>query len=328
MGLEIIYKIDLQEGSYPYTNAFLVIVDDPTGTPVLKKFKLSDLSIGPTQIQDFAITASKIFINIPILEGDAWTDNSPGAGSIAWNEHTLYYNGAAYTISASNTNLKYIYWLNGATSYSKSNTNPTLTDGDFIIAVNITGTHDLAWNAIANQVIGSAYIEDAAILTAKINDLAVSEAKIGALAVTAAKIANATITASQIANATITAANIANATITYAQIADATITGAKIGNLQVDTLQIKGSAVDYSKRQTVYTGSIAVSGLTTGTYYNYVDVTHNLGKNMMITAAADPSSVINANNGSQASAYNINTNTFRVTVTKNVTGGTVYYAYW
>ena len=130
------------------------------------------MSIAATDIDDFAITASKTFTKIPILESDSWTNNSPSAGYVAWNEHTLYYNGVAYTIASGNTDKKYIYWLNGLSLYSSSDTNPVLTDSDFVIAVNIDGTHDLAWNAIANQVIGSAYIENASITNAKIIDLA------------------------------------------------------------------------------------------------------------------------------------------------------------
>lgn len=137
--------------------------------------------IAAADIGTFAITASKIYTKIPIITGDTWTDNSPSAGYVAWSAHTLYYNGVAYSISASNTNLKYIYWLNTGTSYTKSDTNPVLTDGDFIIAVNISGAHDLAWNAIANQVIGSAYIQDAAIVNAKIGLLAVDDANINTL---------------------------------------------------------------------------------------------------------------------------------------------------
>jgi len=79
--------------------------------------------------------------------------------------------------------------LSGGTSYTKSDTNPTLTDADFVIAVNISGAHDLAWNAIANQMIGSAYIQNGAIQNAKIDDLAVDTAKIVNLSVQTIKIA-------------------------------------------------------------------------------------------------------------------------------------------
>jgi hypothetical protein len=139
--------------------------------------------VNTSDIGTFAILASQLYTKIPIITGDSWTNNSPSAGYVAWNAHTLYYNGVAYTIDAGNTNLKYIYWLNGGTSYQKSNTNPTLTDADFVIAVNIDGYHDLAWNAIANQVIGSAYIQNASILNSKMGLLAVDTANIAFLAV-------------------------------------------------------------------------------------------------------------------------------------------------
>lgn len=144
------------------------------------------LNIQPTDIDDFAVTASKLFTKIPILSGDAWTDDSPDTDSVAWNEHTLYFNGVAYTITAGNTNTKYIYWdLNDApTTYHGTNTHPgdaVLDDEAFIIATNIAGAHDLAWNAIANQVVGSAFIQDLAVGSAHIEDLAVTNAKINDL---------------------------------------------------------------------------------------------------------------------------------------------------
>jgi len=144
--------------------------------------------VNTSDIGTFAIQASQIYTKIPVITGDAWTNNSPTAGYVAWNAHTLYYNGVAYAISAGNTNLKYIYWINGASSYSVSDTNPTLTDADFVIAVNISGVHDLAWNAIANEVIGSAYIQNGAIKNAKIENLAVDEAKMANLSVNTGKI--------------------------------------------------------------------------------------------------------------------------------------------
>jgi hypothetical protein len=140
------------------------------------------LNVEPTDINDFAITASKIFTKIPILDADSWTDDSPSANYVTWNAHKLYYDGAEYSITGGNTDKKYIYWT-GGTTYSTSDTNPILSDGQFIISTNISGSHDLAWNAIANQVIGSAYIQELAVQTAHIEDLAVNNAKINDLAV-------------------------------------------------------------------------------------------------------------------------------------------------
>ena len=139
------------------------------------------LNIQSTDINNFAVTASKIFTKIPVLESDSWTNNSPSAGYVSWGAHQLFYNGVQYSISGDNTNLKYIYWTGGAT-YSYSNTNPTLTDAQFIIATNVGGAHDLAWNAIANEVIGSAYIQQAAIKDAHIGDLTAGVIKSGSIA--------------------------------------------------------------------------------------------------------------------------------------------------
>ena len=157
------------------------------------------VTVDITEVDDFSITASKLWVNIPILESDSWTNNSPSAGYVAWNTHYLYHNGIKYTIAAGSTNLKYIYWAGLGSSYSSSNTHPVLADNEFIIATNVSGAHDLAWNSIANQVIGSAFIQDAAIIEAKIGDLSVTNAKIAELAVTNLNVAEGTLTASKIA---------------------------------------------------------------------------------------------------------------------------------
>ena len=143
----------------------------------------SGLDIQSSDIDDFAITASKIYTKIPIITGDSWTNDSPTSGYVTWNEHTLVYDGATYTIQTGSTNQKYIYWINGSSFYLYSNTHPSsfLTDGDFIIAVNVNGTHDLAWNSIANQVIGSAYIQDLAVQDAHIGNISADKIDTGTL---------------------------------------------------------------------------------------------------------------------------------------------------
>jgi hypothetical protein len=147
--------------------------------------------VAQADIDRFAIDASRIFVNIPILVGDVWADNSPIAGYISWNDHTIYYAGKEFRIAAGNSNSKYIYWTKPAdivpapdyysSAYSNTNTHPALTDTQFIIATNITGTHDLAWNALANQVIGSAFIADASINDAKITSMSVSKLLAGTI---------------------------------------------------------------------------------------------------------------------------------------------------
>ena len=141
---------------------------------------------------------------------------------MAWNEHNLYYNGALYTIAAGNTNNKYVYWDGSSSNYSNSASNPTLTDGQFIIATNISGAHDLAWNAIANQIIGSAYIQTLAVQTAHIEDLAVSNAKINDLC--ASKIDAGYLHADRIEAGSLHANKITANSLTATQIAANTIT--------------------------------------------------------------------------------------------------------
>ena len=144
----------------------------------------TSLGVVATDIDDFTVTASKFFNKIPVVDGDSWTDDSPGAGSVAWNAHSLYYSGVKHNINAANTADKYIYWtLSSPSSYQTAAAAPTQTDTLFIIAMNISGTHNVAWNSIANQVVGSAYILDAAIIEAKIGNLAVTNAKINDVSV-------------------------------------------------------------------------------------------------------------------------------------------------
>ena len=131
--------------------------------------------VPPTAISDIG-QLSGAFTDLPVLVGDAWTNNSPSAGYAAWNAHSLWYAGVQYAIAAGNTALRYIWWDNAAASYSVSATAPTLGAGDFVIAENISGTVTLAWDADANRVIGSAYIGAAAILDLNVGN--VSAAKI------------------------------------------------------------------------------------------------------------------------------------------------------
>ena len=178
------------------------------------------LNIDEADIANFAITASKIFTKIPILEGDVWISNSPAQGYVAWNAHTLYYNGTAYSIVAGNTDQKYIYWDSLNSNYTHSNTNPTLADNEFIIATNIDGYYDLAWNAIANQVIGSAYIQDLAVSNAKISSL--SAEKINAGYINADRIEAASIAATKLNVSTLSSitANIGTVTAGIAKSSD------------------------------------------------------------------------------------------------------------
>jgi len=95
-----------------------------------------------------------------------------------------------------------------------------LADNEFIIATNIDGYYDLAWNAIANQVIGSAYIQDLAVSNAKISSL--SAEKINAGYINADRIEAASIAATKLNVSTLSSitANIGTVTAGIAKSSD------------------------------------------------------------------------------------------------------------
>ncbi|KKL50112.1 hypothetical protein LCGC14_2308750, partial [marine sediment metagenome] len=217
-----------------------------------------------TDIDDFAVTATKMFNKTIILTGDAWINNSPGAGSVAWNAHNVVYNGAAYPISAGNTASPYIYWTIGNTTYSSGASHPTLGTTAFMVAINTSGIHTLVWNSSANMVIGTAFIANLAVTNAKIALLAVDTAQIALLAVETAQINNLAVTDAKIN--TLTANKLTAGTIDASVI---TVTNLNATNLTAGTLpvaRVGATSIESSKLGvTVITGGKIVTGLLTAT---------------------------------------------------------------
>lgn len=138
--------------------------------------------IGAANINDFAVTATKQFNDTIVLSGDVWTDHyNSVAGAIGWSAFTIYYRGIAYAINAANTDVKYIYWTVGDLWLIGTGVTPELSDNQFMIATNVGGVHDLAWNALANSVIGTAHISDLAVTNAKVYDLNVDKLRAGTI---------------------------------------------------------------------------------------------------------------------------------------------------
>jgi len=119
---------------------------------------------------------------------------SSGSSLIVGESYIILTNsGSNFTgVGAANNNVGTVFVASGTTptwgtgsvgslSYSTITTNPVLADGQFMIATNVgsdgnpNGLHDLAWNALANAVIGTAFIQNAAITDAKIQSLAVDK---------------------------------------------------------------------------------------------------------------------------------------------------------
>ena len=155
--------------------------------------------IEATDVKDFAITSTKKYNNVVVLEGDSWTDTNTTTGTISWNSHYLYYRDKKYTVSSGSVTATtsiggqktaYVYATipGSGTSITYSTYDvtteggyPTLADGDFMIATNVNGVHDLAWNALANAIIGSAWIQNAAITNAKVSDLSADKITTGTI---------------------------------------------------------------------------------------------------------------------------------------------------
>lgn len=81
-----------------------------------------------------------------------WTDNSPGAGQVAWAGATVTYLGNTYTITNGNTAVGniYIYWqASNPFVFQAATAPPTLGDNDFLIALSNGGVHSLVWNKSA-----------------------------------------------------------------------------------------------------------------------------------------------------------------------------------
>lgn len=158
-------------------------------------------TVANADIAQFAVDVTKMFTNSVALRNDVWTNDSPAAGRIAWNDHRLVFRGESYVISHGNTPAthRYVWWKGpvfdaddnlitpGETVYRTAINHPKDTPGlmainDFIIATNTEGVTDLAWRAIANAVIGSAYIAALAVKDGHIESVTAEKITAGIIA--------------------------------------------------------------------------------------------------------------------------------------------------
>jgi len=115
-------------------------------------------------------------------------------------------------------------------------------------------------------IVGTADIEDAAIVEAKIANLAVTEGKIGALAVTDAKIGNLQVKTAKIDNLQVTTGKLANNAATYP--AGAYTAGSQTVNTSTVTLQsVTITATGANVQVTASTGIIAYIGTGAWGYF-------------------------------------------------------------
>jgi len=99
----------------------------------------------------------------------AFTNNSPSAGYVAWTSFVIRYQGTDYTVAASNSNKKYLYWNAGATKtqlYASDAIADALGTGKFIVGYNDGGTF---YPAQFIKIIHGALIQAATILAEHIS---------------------------------------------------------------------------------------------------------------------------------------------------------------
>lgn len=183
------------------------------------------------------------------ITGYAVTANSPSAGSIAWTDVHIVYDGTDFSIENGNTNLKFVWWspITTPTKFQMSNTKPTLAAGEVLVFTNNSGqplnmlsdTNQSLPGQVANGAIDSGAIIANAVGAAQLADGSVGSAAIGANAVVSGKIADGavnragviaanTVTSTQIADNAVVAAGIAANAVTAAKVADGAVSRAGV----------------------------------------------------------------------------------------------------
>lgn len=98
------------------------------------------------------VVTSKLSVPIVVVVGLGITNNSPGAGSIAWTSCSVFVDGVEYPISSGNTSAPFVYWELGDTTFTAGTSYPVQPDF-YPIATNVDGVHDIAWDKVGNQAL-------------------------------------------------------------------------------------------------------------------------------------------------------------------------------
>lgn len=100
------------------------------------------VSLNGSAVVGNSLDAGKVSFYAPTLSGLTFTNNSPVAGYVAWSSFTLTYQGTTYTVSAGNSNAKYIYWKKSVstTVLQAGASIPSNAADQFMVCVNFSGT--------------------------------------------------------------------------------------------------------------------------------------------------------------------------------------------
>jgi hypothetical protein len=105
-----------------------------------------NVSVNGSVLVTGSVTAGSFNILLPIISG-TFTSNNPSAGRVSWASAQVVYAGTTYTITNSDTNLAYVYWDVGNTTFTAGDTF-TESPTRFMVLTNSSGTVDVAWSKI------------------------------------------------------------------------------------------------------------------------------------------------------------------------------------
>lgn len=118
---------------------------------VLFNGKASDPNASPSVVASIAAGSQQQSVlfgsSALILSNFTFTDNSPGAGQIAWSTGQVTYKGITYNVAAGNTSTTqpFVYWQTSTpTVFTPSTAPPPSGVNDFIVAMNAGGLYSPA----------------------------------------------------------------------------------------------------------------------------------------------------------------------------------------
>lgn len=194
------------------------------------------------------------------LTGYTVTNNSPAAGSIAWADLHVVYNGVDYTITNGSTALQYVYFkapgTGTSTALQTSATKPVLADGDVLLFINeggvarnmLSDTNASLPRVVATNAVDNDAIAPSAVDSTSIKDGAVAAGKIGAGAINNSNLFSGKIVGS-------------------GQIVDKAVTSTQLGDSAVGATQLAAGAINNSNKFSgkVIAGANMVDGTVGGT---------------------------------------------------------------
>ena len=259
---------------------------------------LSDIDFRLGQAYDVANRAegrgSKVYaedMNIPgrhFLTGYTVTANSPAAGSIAWANLHMVYNGTDTTITDGSTANKYVWWspTTTPTALQSSNTKPTLAVGEVLLFMNTAGTPAVMLSDTNSSM--PAVLKDSSVDAGSIIAKAVTSTALNDQAVVAGKIAGGAInSAGLFAGTPVDSTVLANNAVIAGKIATGGISASTQFAINVvDTNAIKGGAVTATELNggAVTAGKIANGAINASTLFTSNVVDTNAIKGGAVTA--------------------------------------------